>query len=116
MTLPEAPAAQPPEPSEPETTPASAHGRAGRNLPVAIAVGQGLGALVLTTLFAYKQAFVVIMVFAIAYATYEVVRSLHVIDLRAPLLLLVVGAVAMIVTAYRDGPENLVVALLLTVI
>jgi phosphatidate cytidylyltransferase len=92
------------------------HGRAGRNLPVAIAVGVGLGALVLLTLFLYKPAFVAVVVVAIAIGVWELTRSLRAADVHAPVIPLLAGTVGMIVMAYRRGPEDLVVALLLTVL
>jgi phosphatidate cytidylyltransferase len=92
------------------------HGRAGRNLPVAIGVGVGLGLLVLLTIYLYKPAFVVVIIVAISLGIYELARSLGAAGVRAPLPPLLVGAVAMEIVAYRRGPEDLVVALLLTVV
>ena len=100
--------------TQPEAPPA--HGRAGRNLPAAIGVGVALGAIVLTTLFVYKPAFIVFLIIVITYGTYELAKSLRVADIDAPVVPLLAGAVAMDVTAYRRGPEELVVALLLTVV
>ena len=93
-----------------------AHGRAGRNLPAAIGVGVALGAVVLTTLYVYKPAFLVFLIVVIAYGTYELAKSLRVADIEAPVVPLLAGAVAMEITAYRRGPEELVVALLLTIV
>ncbi|MDX6286872.1 MAG: phosphatidate cytidylyltransferase [Frankiales bacterium] len=114
MTLREAPAAEPAEPADPAEP--SPHGRAGRNLPMAIAVGAGLGALALTSLYAYKPIFVGVVVVAIAIGGWEVARSLRVAGLNVPVVPLLAGTVAMEITAYRNGPEHLVVALLLTVL
>ena len=95
----------------------AAHGRAGRNLPAAIVVGAALGALlVLLTLYADKPVFVGVVVAAIGYGVWEVARSLRVADLRVPIVPLLAGTVGMVVMAYRRGPEDLVVALLLTVL
>jgi phosphatidate cytidylyltransferase len=93
-----------------------AHGRAGRNLPAAIAVGVALGALVLLTLFLDKPVFVGVIVVAIAAGVWELTRALRVADLHPSLVPLLAGTVGMIVMAYRRGPEDLVVALLLTVL
>src|SRR5262249_49767204 len=90
--------------------------RAGRNLPVAIAVGVGLGLLVLLTIYLYKPAFVVVIIVAISIGIYELARSLGAAGIAAPVAPILVGAVAMEITAYRRGPEELVVALLLTVV
>ncbi|MFL6240888.1 MAG: phosphatidate cytidylyltransferase [Actinomycetes bacterium] len=97
---------------ETERTP----GRAGRNLPAAIGVGVGLAALVLLSLFFYKPAFIAVEVIAIAIGVWELSRSLGVKDLHVSLIPLLAGTVGMIVLAYQRGPEDLVVALLLTVL
>lgn len=91
-------------------------GRAGRNLPAAIGVGVGLGALVLLSLFLYKPLFVGVVVAAIGLGVWELTRSLRAADLHVPVVPLLAGTVGMIVTAYRRGPDELVVALLLTVL
>jgi phosphatidate cytidylyltransferase len=83
---------------------------------MAIAVGAGLGALALTSLYAYKPIFVGVVVVAIAIGGWEVARSLRVAGLNVPVVPLLAGTVAMEITAYRNGPEHLVVALLLTVL
>src|SRR5438067_13739602 len=100
-----------------EAVPATepSHGRAGRNLPAAIGVGVALGALVLLTLFLYKPGFVGVIVVAIGIGVWELAGALRVADLRVPVVPLLAGTVGMIVMAYRRGPEDLVVALLLTV-
>lgn len=92
------------------------HGRAGRNLPVAIGVGLALGAVITVPLFTYKPVFVGVVVAAIALGIREVVRSLRVQGLRAPVVPLLVGGVATDVAAYTGGPEALLVAALLTVL
>jgi phosphatidate cytidylyltransferase len=97
-----------------ETAPV--HGRAGRNLPAAIGVGVGLGALALTTLFAYRPAFIVVLIVAISYGAYELARSLHGVGVAVPIVPLVAGAVVMEVVAYRHGPDDLTAALFGTVI
>jgi phosphatidate cytidylyltransferase len=96
--------------------PKPSHGRAGRNLPAAIGVGAALGALVLLTLFLYKPLFIAVVVVAIGIGVWELAQSLRAADLHAPVVPLLAGTVGMIVAAYRRGPEDLVVALLLTVL
>ena len=54
------------EPSE-APAPAGGHGRAGRNLPVAIAIGLVLGAVVLTSLYTVKPVFLAVVVLAVGY-------------------------------------------------
>src|SRR5689334_5623269 len=95
-------------------TAAAPVGRAGRNLPVAIGVGLGLGALILGTLYTFKPAFLAVVLAAILVGLWEVVRALRVQDLDAPIVPLVLGAVCVIVLAYTSGREAMTVALLLT--
>jgi phosphatidate cytidylyltransferase len=92
----------------------AAVGRAGRNLPVAIAVGVGLGALVLGTLYTYKPAFLAVVVVAILIGLWELVRALAAKDMHAPYLPLAVGAVCMLVLGYDSGREAMTVGMLLT--
>ena len=51
-------------------------GRAGRNLPVALAVGLAMGALVLATLYTAKPVFLGVVVLAIVVGMYELTRAL----------------------------------------
>lgn len=92
-------------------------GRAGRNLPVAILVGLTLGALITVPLFSpYRWAFVVVVGVAMAIGTYEVVAALRTLGAAPPLLPLLAGGAAMVTLAYRQGPDSLFVALVLTVL
>jgi len=92
-------------------------GRAGRNLPAAIAVGLALGALVTVPLFSpFKWAFIGVLAAAAALGTWEVVQALRRLGARPPLPPLLVGGTAMVVLAYRGGAEPLVLALVLTVL
>ena len=100
-----------PVPATPTTS------RAGRNLPVAIAVGLGLGALITAPLFSpYRWLFVVVLVGAMVVGTREVVHALRTLGVAPPLVPLVVGGATMIVLAYREGSEELFIALVLTVL
>ena len=101
----------------PAVAPPTGTGRAGRNLPAAIGVGVGLGALVLGTLYSpARWTFVVLITVAALMGTWEVVRALHTLGARPPLVPLAVGAVAMIVLAYRYGGEELFLGLALTAV
>jgi phosphatidate cytidylyltransferase len=96
---------------------AAGPGRAGRNLPVAIAVGLSLGALVIVPLYSpYRWTFVAVIVGAMALGTYEVVSALRALGAQPPLVPLLAGGTAMVVLAYRQGTESLFVALVLTVL
>lgn len=89
--------------------------RAGRNLPIATAVGLGLLGLVGTSLWFRKEAFAVLAVVACAAALWELAQAFTRRGVHLPLLPLVVGEVGILVSAYTSGPEALLVAFLLTV-
>lgn len=90
--------------------------RAGRNLPAAIAVGVGLGALVVGTLAIKRESFLVILVVAISIGAWEMRQALRSAGLTVPIVPLLAGAVSMMVGAFFRGPEVLVVVLALTCI
>jgi len=89
-------------------------GRAGRDLPVAIAVGLGLGALILVTLYTVKAVFLGVVVAAILMGLWELVRGLHHKEMRAPFVPLAVGTCCLLILAYTNGREAMTVAALLT--
>jgi phosphatidate cytidylyltransferase len=105
-------------PAPPEGAPAKHEpGRAGRNLPVAIGVGLGLGALITVPLFSpYRWVFIGVVAAAVAIGIYEIVSSLRRLGALPPLVPLVVGGVAMVVLAYREGAEALFLGLVVTVL
>ncbi|WP_345741308.1 phosphatidate cytidylyltransferase [Salana multivorans] len=88
--------------------------RAGRNLPVAIGVGLGLGALFLASLFIRKELFGVLAITVMVMAVMELRTALAKVRVAIPLLPLVVGTAGMVVSSYLVGPEALVVALVVT--
>ncbi len=103
--------------AEPDVPAPPKAGRAGRDLPAAIGVGVGLGALVLGTLYSpARWTFVVVMVLAAAMGTWEVVRALQTLGARPPVVPLLVGGSAMIVLAYQHGSEALFLGLALTAV
>ena len=95
---------------------APGHGRAGRDLRAATAVGLGLAVLVVGTLFVWKPAFVGLAVVAIAVAVWELGQALVTRGIRVPLVPVLLGSVLMIMGAYVGGYQTLVVALGLTVV
>ncbi len=116
MTRAEEPSAAPGEAGpEPASVPAPAS-RAGRNLGAAVAVGVGLGGLVLASLFVRKEAFVALVCLALLVAVWEMREALGHAGLSVPLVPVVVGAVSMVVGAYAGGPDVLAAALGLTVV
>jgi phosphatidate cytidylyltransferase len=58
------------------SSPTSGASRSGRNLPVAIGVGLGLGAVVVAALFTVRQSFVVIIVAAVVASVWEMRTTL----------------------------------------
>ncbi|MCV2488977.1 phosphatidate cytidylyltransferase [Geodermatophilus sp. YIM 151500] len=91
-------------------------GRAGRNLAAAVAVGLGLGAVILGSLLVWRPAFLVVLGAAVLVGTVELTRALDAGDFRPPLPPLLIGGPAMIALAWTRGPTGLVVAFLLTVL
>ena len=90
--------------------------RAGRNVPVATAVGVTLAALVLITLYTVTVLFVVLVAVAVVIAVYEVCQVLAGNAIDVPVVPLMVGGAAMVVAAYADGTDALTVALVLTIV
>ena len=88
--------------------------RAGRNLPAAVAVGSGLGALVAVSLFVRKEAFVVLAAAAIVLAVWELSNAFRARRIRIPVIPVVVGAVGMLASAFVSGVEALLVTFALT--
>ena len=90
-------------------------GRAGRNLPIALAVGLGLGALILTTLYLYPPAFLAVVVVAVCIGMQELVRALGAKDMHPPLVPLLAGTVTILCVAYFVGRDAMTTAMLLTI-
>lgn len=95
---------------------APGHGRAGRDLRAATAVGLGLAALVVGTLLVWKPAFVGLAVVAVTMAVWELGQALAARGIRVPLVPVMLGSVLMLVGAYAGGYQTLVVTLGLTVV
>ena len=89
--------------------------RAGRNLPVATAVGLGLLALVIASLVWRDEAFLVLAALATCAAVWELAHAFTRRDLHVPLVPLLVGSVGILVSAYYAGAEAQLVSLMLTV-
>jgi phosphatidate cytidylyltransferase len=104
-----------PVPMEP-VPPPERRSRAGRNLTAAIGVGLGLGAVVLLSLYLYKATFVGVVAVAVVLGLWELSNALNADRVRAPVVPVAIGAVAMLVAAYAGGSEPMLVALALTVL
>lgn len=90
--------------------------RAGRDLPVAIAVGVGLGAAIIVSLAVYRPAFLAILLVAVLISVWELTRALRSARVRPPLVPLLLGSVAMVVVTWLSGPGGLAVTTMLTVL
>lgn len=89
--------------------------KAGRNLPVAIAVGLGLLVLVAASLAFRPEPFVLLATVAVGAALWELAQAFKRRDLHIPILPLLVGTVGILVSSYYSGPEALLVSFMLTV-
>ncbi|WP_446220586.1 phosphatidate cytidylyltransferase [Micromonospora sp. IBHARD004] len=94
----------------------SAPGRAGRNLPAAIAVGVGLGAAILVPLFLYPPAFLGVVIVAVAVGTWEMARAVRRSGAHPPLVPLVAGGAITVGLGWFAGPDALSLGLLVTVL
>ncbi len=88
---------------------APSHGRAGRNLPAALAVGLGLGAYVVVTLVFWRFGFVLLIALGLALASVELHNALRRIGMQAALVPIVVGSVAIAIGSYLAGRQSPVV-------
>jgi phosphatidate cytidylyltransferase len=91
-------------------TPARAHGRAGRNVPVSIASAVVLIALILVTLLVWKTLFMVVVAAAVLVAIWELHRGFSAMSVDLPEQPLMAGGVVMVVVAYFWGAPALVTA------
>ena len=89
--------------------------RAGRNLPAAVAVGLGLGAAVVVTLFVIpKWTFVVLATAAVCVGVWELCRALRAGGFNVPVVPSIVGCISMLGAAYVGGAQALLVCFALT--
>ena len=89
-------------------------GRAGRDLGAAIGVGLGLGAVIIASLLLWRPSFVGVLTAAVLVGVVELTRALQAGKFRAPLIPLLVGAVAMEALAWTRGATGLVTGFLVT--
>jgi phosphatidate cytidylyltransferase len=101
--------------SHPAVAPAPGTSRAGRDLPVAIAVGLALLVAVALSLFVRKEVFGLIAVLAVGAGLWELAQAFARRGVSIPVLPLLVGDVGILVSAYVAGMEALFVAFVLTV-
>ena len=91
-------------------------GKAGRDLPAAIGVGVGLGALIIGSLAWRPEAFLALVTAAIVIGMWEVVQAVRHGRVQVPLVPTMVGGVAMLASAYWGGPRPLTLAFTLAVL
>ena len=100
-----------------DPTPAPApvdHGRAGRDLPVAIASGVVLLVGIGGSLIFWKTAFMLIVAAAVVVAIWELHKGFLAKEIDLPEQPLMLGGVVMVVVAYFFGPAALVTATAVT--
>ena len=83
------------------------HGRAGRNLPVAIASAVVLLTLIGTSLFFWKTAFMFVVAAAVVVAVWELRKGFLAKGYDLPEQPLMLGGVVMVVVAYFSGAPAL---------
>jgi phosphatidate cytidylyltransferase len=89
-----------------EAPPVKNHGRAGRNLPAAIAVGVGLGAYIVLSLMFLKPAFVALVAAALAVGSVELHQALQKQGAQAAIVPIVLGTIAISIGSYLAGTRN----------
>ncbi|MFL6088704.1 MAG: phosphatidate cytidylyltransferase [Aeromicrobium sp.] len=92
------------------------HGRAGRDLSAAIGVGVSLVAMILASLYFFKDSFVAIAVVALAIGLWELSRAFGSAGIRLPFLPVATGGSLMLVSAFYGGMAEASVTMALTVI
>ncbi len=88
----------------------------GRNLPVALAVALGLGALVLVTLLTVKVAFLILAAIIVGVALWELGHAMAGHEVKLPVIPVGIGGASAYALAYWRGPESALAALALTFI
>jgi len=85
------------------------HGRAGRDLPKALAVGLGLGAYIVLSLVFLKPAFVVLVALALALGSIELHQAMRKHGMTSAIVPIVAGTVAISIGSYLAGQQKPVV-------
>jgi len=98
-------------PEAPERT-----SRTGRNLPVAVGVGAGLGGLVLLTLLTVKATFLLYVAAALFVALRELAAAAARHSIKIPVIPVAVGGAAMLTCMYWLGAQAALAAVALTVV
>jgi phosphatidate cytidylyltransferase len=96
--------------------PAPQAGRAGRNLPAAIAVGLSLILVVLASLMVWTPAFLAVIVLAAGVGSWEMVRAFKVTGAKPPLIPLLGGGLLITGLAWFETPDTVELGLVVTVL
>ena len=112
MSTPDPPPA--PATPAPPAPPHASTGRAGRNLPVAIASGVVLGVVIVASLAFWKPAFMVVVVAAVLVAVWELASAFATGQIRLTREPVMGGGVVMVLVAFLFGAPALVTATALT--
>jgi phosphatidate cytidylyltransferase len=103
-------------PGQPEQAQAGQKRRAGRNLPAALAVGAGMGALALVTLFTLKATFLLYVAAAAGIALWELTRAFAGRGIRLPMLPVAAGGAVALGLTYWKGERALAATMAITVV
>ncbi|GAA4626537.1 hypothetical protein GCM10023196_035170 [Actinoallomurus vinaceus] len=90
--------------------------RPGRNLPIAVGVGLGLGGLVVASLYTVKEIFLGVVVVFLGVAVWELIRAFGTRGIRIEPVPLLAGNLAILVCTYVWGTTGLVATFALTVL
>ncbi|ROO83417.1 phosphatidate cytidylyltransferase [Actinocorallia herbida] len=88
----------------------------GRNVPVAVGVGAGLGTLVLVSLYTVRESFMVVLLVFGAVALRELTGAFATRDIAVPMLPVALGSAAMLPAAFYQGTGGMAVTLAMTVL
>ena len=96
-------------PTVPPTAPTRDYGRAGRNLPQAIGLGVVAGTYVVLTLLYFEPGFVLFVAVALVLASVELYQALARQGMKAAIVPIAAGGVAIPFGSYLAGRENAVI-------
>jgi len=99
-----------------QAMPADKRSRAGRDLGAAIAVGVGLGGVVIATLLLFRDGFAIVVGLAVVVGVWELIRAMDGDGARQPVVPLVLGSISMMALTYLRGADGLVISFMITVL
>ena len=82
------------------------HGRAGRDLPAAIAVGVAVGLVVVLSLLLWNWGFVIFVAVALSFGAIEIHQALVRLGMRSSIIPIVVGTIAIVIGSYLAGQQS----------